>query len=90
MSVDPGARLCRAEGHKWDQIPNTTRPTFGYLITWRCESCHSIRKYILNVYGDVEARYYEHSDAFANTKGVFDNRSAARKAAYRLNARNVK
>lgn len=55
---------CKAVGHVWDDVGATRKSRWGVAVTFRCMQCLSERIDILNVRGELGARYYEHSDHY--------------------------
>lgn len=50
--------MCRTVGHSWDHIPNTRRPPWGTLLTFRCTRCGTTREDIIDNLGDLSHRRY--------------------------------
>ena len=62
---------CRALNHAWFDIEDDWEPQFGTPLVVKCERCGSLRRDILNRYGEVEARYYIKPSGYDLTKDDF-------------------
>lgn len=68
MAVSPNYPLelirCKAVAHNWEDIAAQRQSRWGVAVTFRCTQCFSQRIDIMNLRGDLGARYYEHTDAY--------------------------
>lgn len=55
---------CKAIGHVWDDIGAQRKSRWGVAVTFRCVQCFSERIDIMNMRGELGARYYEHATAY--------------------------
>lgn len=59
---------CRAVGHAWDLIPNTRRPPWGKLLTFRCTGCGMVREDIVDQLFQLSSRRYIRPEGYKAPK----------------------
>lgn len=73
---------CRTYGHAWDDFDDVTWPipAGADSITLRCTRCFSVRRFIIDRYGEVIARRYRYARGYQYARA--DDRPT--KAQFRL------
>jgi hypothetical protein len=60
---------CRTFNHAWVPVEADRNPQIGWYMNMRCERCGTVRKDIVNRFGEVERRRYEYPDDYKDTDG---------------------
>lgn len=58
---------CRAFGHLWDPTEATRKPEFGYYVNVRCTECGTVRRDIVNLFGELLSRGYTYPIGYKET-----------------------
>jgi len=63
---------CRALGHAWYDVEAERAPSFGYAMEFRCERCGTVRRDLVNRYGELlpGGRNYRHPDGYRDAERI--------------------
>lgn len=58
---------CRTFGHSWEPVEADRNPQIGWYMNVRCARCGTVKREIVNRYGQVERRRYEYAEGYRDT-----------------------